>query len=106
MTAIVILNIVLSAFVIIGVLSLLAWGILADRKDRTARATVRASRSRSRSRSRRRARVSPRGPRGRRAAASAAPFAATPEDPCRAAGTGSPPSVQCNAPEVSCGALH
>ncbi len=40
MTAIVILNIVLSAFVIIGVLSLLAWGILADRKDRTARATV------------------------------------------------------------------
>ncbi len=34
MTAIVVLNIVLSAFVIIGVLSLLARGILADDRDR------------------------------------------------------------------------
>jgi hypothetical protein len=36
MTTIVILNIVLAAFVVIGVVSLLAWGVLADRKDRTA----------------------------------------------------------------------
>ncbi len=40
MTAIVILNIVLSAFVVIGVVSLLTRGVLADRKDRTARTAV------------------------------------------------------------------
>lgn len=35
MTAIIVLNIVLCTFVVIGMLSLLAWGIAADRRDRT-----------------------------------------------------------------------
>ncbi len=37
MTAIVVLNIVLSAFVIVGVLSLLARGIVADSRNRAVR---------------------------------------------------------------------
>lgn len=49
MTAIVILNIVFSAFVVIGILALLGWGIMSDRaiagRLRTRRRTaVRASR--------------------------------------------------------------
>lgn len=52
MTAIVVLNIVLSAFVIIGVLSLLARGILADDRDRTKRPTERRMTARAARRSR------------------------------------------------------